>query len=154
MLRNSLLTVHVLSVIVWLGCGLYELFLANELEQARGSPGEVRLARIYLKYAAPVPVATLLVAGTGVWMAIALKYGFFQVLWLGIKQALMIGVLIIFASVLPLFLKFQQQLNELPEDATELPADAAARFGTLEPWLLVMRVMGAIAVVLAIWRPS
>jgi hypothetical protein len=153
-LRNSLLTIHVLSVIVWLGCGLYELFLARELKKARGSPGEVRLARIYLKYAAPVPVATLLVAGTGAWMAVALHFGFFQVLWLGIKQGLMVVVLVIFASILPPFLKFQAAMNALPENASELPREVAARFQAIEPWLLVMRVLGAIAVVLAIWRPS
>jgi uncharacterized membrane protein len=154
MLRNSLLTIHVLSVIVWLGCGLYELFLAHELKRARGTSGEVRLARIYLKYAAPVPIATLLVAGTGVWMAIALNYGFFQVLWLGIKQGLMVVVLVIFASILPPFLKFQRLLNALPADASALPAEASGLFGKLEPWLVVMRVLGTIAVVFAIWRPA
>jgi uncharacterized membrane protein len=153
-LRNSLLTIHVLSVVVWLGCGLYELFLAHELKNARGTAGEVRLARIYLKYAAPVPIATLLVAGTGVWMAIALKYGFFQLLWLGIKQGLMILVLVIFASILPPFMKFQRQVNALPEDASELPAETAAQFRSLEPWLVTMRILGTIAVVLAIWRPA
>jgi uncharacterized membrane protein len=154
MLRNSLLTVHVLSVVVWLGCGLYELFLAHELKSARGTTTEVRLARIYLKYAAPVPVATLLVAGTGAWMAVALHFGFFQVLWLGIKQSLMLVVLGIFAAILRPFLQFQTAVNALPQDAGELPPDIASRFGAIEPWLLVMRVLGAIAVVLAIWRPT
>ena len=154
MLRNSLLTIHVLSVVVWLGCGLYELFLAHELKKARGTPTEVRLARMYLKYAAPVPIATLLVAGTGAWMAVALHFGFFQLLWLGIKQGLMVVVLLIFASILPPFLKFQSAVNALPEDATELPQSVAARFSAIEPWLLVMRVLGTIAVVFAIWRPS
>jgi len=154
MLRNSLLTVHVLSVVVWLGCGLYELFLAHELKKASGTPGEVHLARMYLKYAAPVPIATLLVAGTGAWMAVALHFGFFQVLWLGIKQGLMVVVLVIFASILPPFLKFQAAVNALPQDATELPRSVAARFRAIEPWLVVMRVLGTVAVVLAIWRPS
>jgi hypothetical protein len=87
-------------------------------------------------------------------MAVALKYGFFQILWLGIKQGLMIAVLIIFASILPPFLKFQRLLNALPADASELPAEAATWFRNLEPWLIVMRVLGTIAVVFAIWRPS
>ena len=153
MLRNSLLTIHVLSVVVWLGCGLYELFVARELKAARGTRREVEFARIYLKYAAPVPIATLIVAGTGVWMAIALKFGFFQLLWLGVKQSLMIAILIIFASIVPPFLAFKKDVDALPDTATQLSADAARRFAQIEPWLIAMRVMGAVAVVFAIWRP-
>ena len=152
-MRNTLLTIHVLSVVIWLGCGLYEIFVARELKAARGTPREVEFARLYLKYAAPVPVATLVVAGTGVWMAIALHFGFFQLLWLGVKQSLMIGVLIIFAAIVPMFLTFKREVDALPPNATQLSADAARRFARLEPWLITMRVMGTIAVVFAIWRP-
>lgn len=37
MLRDSLLTIHVLGVIVWLGFGGYELLLSHEIRKARGT---------------------------------------------------------------------------------------------------------------------
>jgi uncharacterized membrane protein len=154
MLRSVLLTIHVLSVIVWLGCGLYELFLARELKQARGTPLELEYARTYLKYAAPVPVATILVALTGVLMATLLGWGFFQQLWLGTKQTLMLLVLIIFGSITPLFLRFKGAVEALPAGTGALPSENAAQFDRLEPWLIVMRILGTVAVILAIFRPA
>lgn len=154
MLRESLLTIHILSVVVWLGCGLYELFLARELKRARGTPLEVRFARVYLRYSAPVPVATLLVAATGVLMAALLGWGFFQQLWLGTKQAIMLLVLIIFAAVVPPALRFKSAVEALPADAARLPEAVSKIFDGFEPWLIVMRVLGALAVVLAVFKPG
>jgi hypothetical protein len=154
MLRSVLLSIHILSVIVWLGCGLYELFLARELKLARGNPAELHFARMYLKYAAPVPVATILVALTGVLMALFLGWGFFQYFWLGIKQALMLGVLIIFASIIPDFLRFKTAVEALPAETELLPSENACQFDALEPWLITMRIMGTAAVVLAVFKPG
>ena len=154
MLRNTLLTIHLLSVIVWLGCGLYELFVARELKCARGTPLEADLARLYLKYSAPVPMATILVVITGVWMALALDFGFFQSLWLGTKQGLMIFVLIVFASILRPFFRLQEEVARLQDDASALSDTARRLFDSVEPWLVAMRVAGALAVVLAVWRPA
>ena len=152
--RAPLLTIHVLSVIVWLGCGLYEIFLAREMKTARGTALELHLARIYIKYAAAVPVATLLVAGTGATMAVVLDWGFFQQFWLGTKQALMATVLVIFASIVPPFYKYTGIVNSLPLDAETLPLQAAQIFHRLEKWLIVMRAMGAVAVALAVFKPG
>ena len=152
--RAPLLTIHVLSVIIWLGCGLYEIFLAREMKAARGTALELHLARIYIKYAAAVPVATLLVAGTGATMAVVLGWGFFQQIWLGTKQALMAAVLIIFASVIPPFYKFTGIVKSLPPDAEALPDEAAQIFHQLEKWLITMRVVGAVAVALAVFKPG
>lgn len=152
--REPLLTIHILSVIVWLGCGLYELFVARELKRARGTLLEVQLTRLYLRYAAPVPIATLLVAISGALMSIYINWGFFQHFWLGTKQAIMLVVLMIFASVTPSFLRLQSLMKALPVDASRLPEPAARTFDRLEPWLIVMRVLGACAVVLAVFKPG
>ena len=72
--RAPLLTVHILSVIVWLGCGLYEIFLAREMKGAQGTPFELHLTRLYIKYSPAVPIATLLVAATGGTMAVVLDW--------------------------------------------------------------------------------
>lgn len=152
--RSPLLTVHILSVIVWLGCGLYEIFLAREMKAARGTSFELQLTRLYIKYGATVPVATLLVAGTGAVMAIVLKWGFFEHFWLGMKQGLMVAVLIIFASIIPAFYKFTGIVNSLSAGVEALPEEAAQIFGRLEKWLITMRVMGAIAVGFAVFKPG
>ena len=153
-MREPLLTLHILSVIIWLGCGLYEIFLAHEIKLSRGTVLELNLVKIYIKYSAAVPVATLLVAGTGVTMTIVLNWGFFTYIWLGTKQTLMIGVLIIFASVVPPFYRLSAIVESLPAGATILPKEAADLFCGLEPWLIVMRVLGAIAVGLAVFKPG
>ena len=128
MLRNSLLTVHLLGVVVWLGCGLYELFLSRELKHSRGTAKEVELSRLYVKYSAPVPVATILVAVTGVWMSIALGYGFFESFWLGSKQWLMLLVLVVFFSLMPTFIRLQKDVQGLPTSTTTLPESISDRF--------------------------
>ena len=150
--REPLLTIHILSVIVWLGCGLYEIFVASELKRVRGTKYEIDLARFYLKYSAPVPIATILVAITGATMAIVLEYGFFQVFWLGVKQGLMVVVLIIFAAVIPPFVRLGKVINETPEGAEQLPEEAGEIFDKVEPWVLAMRVLGAVAVVFAVFK--
>jgi hypothetical protein len=69
MLLDSLLTVHVFSVIVWIGFGLYELLLSREIRKARGTSTEIDLIRINGRYGGIVAVATLLVAISGILMA-------------------------------------------------------------------------------------
>jgi uncharacterized membrane protein len=88
-IRNVLLSIHILAVVVWLGCGLYELVLTREIHRARGSAEEIPLLRIYGRYAGIVAIATLVTAAAGVSMSLMLGWGFFSVLWLGIKQGIM-----------------------------------------------------------------
>ena len=75
-------------------------------------------------------------------------------MWLGTKQALMIAVLIIFASVIPPFYRYTALVKSLPEDAQTLPTETAHIFQRLEKWVITMRVMGALAVVLAVFKPG
>ena len=153
-LREPLLTIHILSAIVWLGCGLYEIFVAWELKRVRGTKYEVDLARFYLKWSAPVPIATIFVAVTGATMAVVLEYGFFQVFWLGVKQALMLVVLIIFAAVTPPFVRLGRLIKEKPEGADSLPSEVGTILDKVEPWVFAMRGLGAIAVVFAVFKFS
>ncbi|MGF2059448.1 hypothetical protein, partial [Enterococcus innesii] len=89
-----LLSIHILAVIVWLGFGLYELLVLREVRRARGTPGEAALIRLYGRYAGVVAVATLVVAAAGVAMSLTLHWGFFHVLWLGLKQAIMGAIIL------------------------------------------------------------
>jgi len=69
MLRRTLLTLHLLGVVVWLGVGLYELFLDHEMRRVRGTPAELSLAPVYSRYGPVIAMGTLLVAARGVLQA-------------------------------------------------------------------------------------
>ncbi len=152
MLREVLLTIHVLAVIVWLGCGLYEFFLAHEIKKARGTHLEIPLIQLYGKYAPVVAVATLVVATAGILMSIFLGWGFFQHVWLGRKQLIMLLVIADMLLLLRTFKLATGQINSLADDPSVLPAYHKT-FAKIERHVLLMRLGAVIAVVLAIFRP-
>jgi putative copper export protein len=153
-LRGTLLTIHLLAVVVWLGGGLYDLFLVRELKRQRGTPAEVTLARVYVRYGPVIVAAVVVVAVTGALQASLLGWGYFAQLWLGLKQALMGLVLVALAAVMPTFARLGRVVGSLPESATELSEEARALFSRTEPYILVMRVAGFAALVLAAFRPD
>jgi uncharacterized membrane protein len=153
MLRTALLSTHILAVIVWLGFGLYELLLVREIRRARGSPEEVALIRIYGRYAGVVAVATLVVAAAGVAMALTLGWGFFTVLWLGLKQAIMAAIVLGMIVLTPLFMRTYAAIAALSDGNAASLAAARDAMGRVEKYVILMRLGGAVAVVLAVWRP-
>lgn len=153
MLRGILLTTHILAVTVWLGAGLYDLFLSHEMKRQRGTPAEVILARIYVRYGPVIVAAALVVAVTGALQSSLLGWGYFQHFWLGLKQALMLLVLGVLGAVFPTFARMGREVAALPASATELPDEVRALFARAEPYVLVMRAAALTAVVLAVFRP-
>jgi hypothetical protein len=153
-MRSTLLTFHLLGVVVWLGAGLYELFLDHEIRRARGTPAEVSLARVYCRYGPVVAVATLLVAATGVLQASLLGWGYFTSLWLGGKQVLMLLVLGILAALVPTFLRMGHLVSAHAEGAAELSAEARALFARVRPNVLLMRAAALMALLLGTFRPG
>jgi uncharacterized membrane protein len=154
MLRGTLLTLHLLGVVVWLGAGLYELFLEHEIRQARGTPTEVSLARVYARYGPVIAMATLLVAATGALQASLLGWGYFTTFWLGAKQLLMLVVLGILGALLPTFVRMGRLVAAHPEGAGQLSHEVRALFDRARPYVLVMRVAALLAVLLAVFRPG
>ena len=153
MLRNTLLTVHIFSVVVWLGVGLYDFFVSHEIKKAHDRPEGVLLTRLYQKYIGVAAVGTILVRITGVWMSLALGHGFFQTLWLGSKQGLMLVALATIPILVPLFRQLGDAMDALPDDASALSAEAITALKRIDPPMIVARSAGAIAIVLAVWRP-
>ena len=153
MLRGTLLTLHLIGVIIWLGAGLYELFLDLEMRRARGTPSEVTLARVYSRYGPVVAFGTLLVAVTGALQASLLGWGYFGVLWLGVKQALMLLVLLIMGGLLPRFLRMGRVVGAHPVGAIGLSGEARALFTGVRPYILLMRAAALLALLLAVFRP-
>jgi uncharacterized membrane protein len=154
MLRTILLSIHVLAVIVWLGFGLYELLLVREIRRARVLPEEVALIRIYGRYAGIVAIATLVVAAAGVAMALLLGWGFFSVLWLGLKQAIMSAIILGMIVLTPLFIRIYARIGEISGANASSVEAAREVIGRAEPYVVLMRLGGLLAVVLAIWRPT
>lgn len=154
MLRNVLLSVHLVAVIAWLGVGLYELFLYREIRRARGTPLEVSLIQIYGRYSSVVALATLVVAAAGLLMSLLLGWGFFQQLWLGLKQAIMLLVLLDMALLVPTFRRAYAEIALL---STGEGIAALERCRTtlenVHRHVLPMRLGALVAVLLAVWRP-
>jgi uncharacterized membrane protein len=153
-LRGTILTIHLLCVVVWLGAGLYELFLAHEMKRARGTAGEAVLLRIYVRYGPTVAIATLLIAASGAVQSSLFGWGYFQTLWLGAKQALMLFVLATMAFLSPTFLRLGRLTASLPRDAGEVPEEARVLLRRSEPFILAMRGAGLVALALAVFRPG
>jgi len=153
MLRTVLLSTHLLAVIVWLGFGLYELLLLREIRKARGAPEEAALLRIYGRYAGVVAIATLVVAAAGVAMALMLGWGFFGALWLGLKQAIMAAIILGMIVLTPLFIRTYAAIGAISEGDGASLATARDLIGRVERYVVLMRLGGVVAVVLAVWRP-
>lgn len=154
MLRDALLTVHILGVIVWLGFGFYELLLSREIVKARGTSLEIPLIRIHGRYGGLVALATLVVAGMGILMSLLLGWGFFQHLWLGIKQAIMLAILIDMALLVPTFQRAYQQIAALDESGGAGLEQVRITLAQIHRHVVPMRVAGVVAVVFAVWRPG
>ena len=153
MLRTALLSTHILAVIVWLGFGLYELLLIREIRRARGLPEEIALIRIYGRYAGVVAIATLIVAAAGVAMALMLGWGFFNLLWLGLKQGIMAAIILGMIVLTPLFMRTYAAIGAISEGNAASIAAARDVIDRVERYVVLMRLGGVVAVVLAVWRP-
>jgi uncharacterized membrane protein len=154
MLRGTLLTIHLLAVALWLGGGTYDWFLAREIERSRGSHAEVALARVYVRYGPVIVAAVLLAAVTGALQASLLGWGWFSHFWLGLKQALMLVVLIALAAVMPIFARLGRAVGAVPAGAAELSDEARALFARTKPYIRVMRGCAFAALFLAVFRPE
>ena len=154
MLRDSLLTVHILGVIAWLGFGGYELLLSHEIRKARGTVMEIPLIRIYGRYAGLVAAATLVVAITGGAMAWFLGWGFFKYIWLGIKQAIMLAILLDIAFMAPSFIRTGNEIKALPDSGGAQLDSVRKLLARVERHVIPMRLGALVAVVLAVWWPK
>lgn len=153
-MREFLLSIHILGVIVWLGAGFYELWLGRLFLRSGGSVAEAAMIRAVYRSDVVVFAATLVVFGAGIAMAIVLGWGFFQHFWLGIKQALALLVLALVAWIFPTALRLGAQIDALAPGDGPVPDELKRTYAWLEPRFLAMRVIGVIAVLLAVWRPS
>lgn len=153
-MREFLLSLHLLAVIVWLGAGFYELWLGRLFLRSRGSSAEAVLIRAVYRSDLVVFAATLIAFGAGLAMAILLGWGFFTSFWLGTKQAFALAILAVVALILPRALRLGKRIDALPPGDGPVTEEIRRDYAALEPWYAGMRVLGVIAVLLAVWRPA
>ena len=153
MLRNSLLTLHIIGVVVWLGCGLFDVFLAREVRRARGSPLELTLFRVQHRYGWVVAAATILVAITGVLMSSLVGWGYFTAWWLGLKQAIMLAVVAGMTAMLPMVIATGRELRRLPEGGS-MSDELRGLAQRSDAYYALMRLGALAALLLGVWRPG
>jgi hypothetical protein len=146
--------VHIISVIVWLGFGFCALWLGRVFLRCAATPAGAPLARFLRQCDLVIFGATLLAFAAGTTMALALGWGFFRTPWLGLKQAIMFGVLGGVAVILPRAVRFGNLVAALPPGPGPISDEIRGLYVWLEPWYLGMRIAGITAVVLAGWRPA
>jgi uncharacterized membrane protein len=152
-LRNILLTIHLLSVVVWLGAGLNDFFLTREIASAAGQPAELSLIRIHLRYGPVIAVAMFFVFISGVLMSVFLGWGFFTSTWLGTKQFLMLAILIMLIGFVPLVVRLARAVQALGNNAISATEEIRVLIRRGERYEVAMRLAALIAFVLAVWRP-
>jgi hypothetical protein len=154
MIRNTLLSIHILAIITWIGAGFFELYLGRRFLAAKGTVLEAPFIRIVYGSDLVVFIATIVALLAGVAMAIYEGYWFFTVLWLGIKQAIMLLIIVIVVFIFPTAMKLNVAINLLPAGPGPANDDIRELYRKLEPWYWVMRILAVIAVLLAVWRPT
>lgn len=152
--RELILTVHLIAVIIWLGFGFFELWLGRIFLSDPNAPQAAPLIRIIYNADIVVFMSTLVAFGAGILQTHLFGWGWFETIWLGIKQSIMVGVLLIVAVILPMAFRLNARIKELPEGPGPASPEVVRTFKWLEPWYWAMRIAGLVAVVLAVWRPA
>jgi uncharacterized membrane protein len=152
-IRSTLLTLHLLAVVVWLGAGLYDLLLLREIRRSAGDAVELALIRLRLRYGPVIAVATVVVLFTGVLMSSLLGWGYFTHLWLGLKQVLMGLVVALLIPFIPVVIRLQRAVDGL---ATRVPATDEVRrlLARGVRYEIAMRVAAVLALLLAVYKPG
>jgi uncharacterized membrane protein len=148
--RETLLTIHLLSVVVWLGAGLYDFFLTREIVSAAGQPAELPLIRIHLRYGPVVAVAMMLVFTSGILMSALLGWGFFTSTWLEMKQLLMPAIIVMLIGFVPLIVKLTEAVKAVGNNAVSATDEIRALIYRSERYEVAMRLAALIALVLAV----
>ena len=146
MIRNALLSVHLLAIITWIGVGFFELYLGRRFLATKGSPVEAPLIRIVYNSDLVVAAATLTAFAAGIALALYEGLGFFQQLWLGAKQAIMIAVVLVVIAIMPTAMKLNAAINALPPGPGPATDEVRAIYLKLEPWYWLMRLLAVCAV--------
>jgi len=151
--REIFLTLHIFGVIVWLGFGFFELWIGRIVMSNPDAQSAAPMMRLAYRADIVVFMATLLVFAIGIAQTVLFGWGWFGTLWLGVKQSLMIAILVMVAVIFPHATGIGKLIGKLPDGDGPVTPEITKAYGWLEPWYWTMRLAGAVAVVFAVAKP-
>lgn len=110
---SLLLILHIVGICCWLGGAIYErIFIVGGVRKAKGSELEVPMYRLMLSTVTFFGISVLVILMTGIIMTIMLNYGFFHWSWIGLKQYMMVALLIVFMFIIgPRLISLGKQID-------------------------------------------
>jgi uncharacterized membrane protein len=150
-----LLIIHVLCAMLWLGGAIYErLYVHGSLKRARGTEKEIELIRIMMSTDAVFLPATLILLATGIIMTVMSGAGFYTMTWLGFKQIVMTGILLIFLFYGgPIRNRFKKGFQEVLNGERGITVEDRERLRSLFIAADFVHLGVILNAVMAIWRP-
>ncbi|MDN4606694.1 hypothetical protein [Sporosarcina highlanderae] len=109
-----ILVLHLIAVCCWLGGALYErCFIVAGFHREAGSEKEVPMLKLLLGSVPFFFTSVVTIIVTGIAMTIMGKYGFLQWSWIGLKQYIMLGIIILLATIIaPGMKRLKKRLKE------------------------------------------
>jgi uncharacterized membrane protein len=149
------LTLHILSAVVWLGGALYETFFVfRNVREHRGSVTGLAFIRVFLGAAPYFAISIITLIVTGILLTVMTGGGFFQVPWLGIKQGVMLTiVLIIVTFIMPRMKVVEKEVTQAIEKGCALTESTYQRLTKVWRMLDLIHVLAVINIILAVWKP-
>lgn len=151
--RDVLLTIHIFGVIVWLGFGFFELWIGRIVMSDPTAASAAPMMRLAYRADIFVFLATLVVFAAGITQTLLFGWGWFATLWLGVKQGLMIAILVAVAIIFSKATRMGALIGDLPDGDGPITPEIVKAYGGLEPWYWGMRLAGAFAVIFAVAKP-
>jgi len=153
---SILLTIHILSAVVWLSLLPADLVLRNSIRHSRGKDGEKKLVSVYMKltnFTGMIGMTGILI--TGVILTIILPYySFFDFSknhWLATKQVIMVVLIVlVFAFLIPKAKKLRLAIGNDIDSSFPLTEDAVLKIKNLETIITLINVLVLINFLLAI----
>jgi uncharacterized membrane protein len=110
---SFILILHVVAVSCWLGGALYErVIVVGNMRKGKGKDQEVMMLKAMFGNTPFFLSTVIIVLITGILMTIMGNYGFLQWSWIGLKQYIMIALLITFSGYIgPEMSKIGKQLE-------------------------------------------
>lgn len=153
-LRDALLTVHILAIVIWIGFGFCALWIGRLFLASAGGAAEAPLIRFLCRVDIVIFAATLIAFAAGIALVHVTGWGWFTTPWLGLKQAIMLGVLGVVAMIFGRAKRLGDLAAALPPGEGSATPEMRRLYRAVAPWYLAMRIGAVAALVLAVWKPA
>ncbi|MFY0543271.1 DUF2269 family protein [Brevibacillus sp. H7] len=146
-----LIIVHILSAIAWLGGAIFErAVVVSAVKQARNTRLELSHIILYTRNLGYYGTILLLLAVSGIILALVTGLGFFQVMWLGLKQGILLGAILLFFPVVrPLVQRLQREAVKLEQGERVATEDVRSTFARSRWYFAVLHTAVLVNVLLA-----